>query len=108
MRALLALSLLALTACREGPEGPGLHVDADGDGVVASEDCNDHDATVYPGAPGLCDGIDNDCDGVVDNDPVNGRTFYADADGDGYGDPDDVVIACDPPEGYVYNADDCD
>jgi len=42
------------------------------------EDCNDNDASVNPGALELCDGKDNDCDGVVDeNCPV-------DLDGDGY------------------------
>lgn len=43
--------------------------DADGDGVcVADGDCNDSDATVYPGAVEICgDGKDNDCDGVIDD-----------------------------------------
>jgi hypothetical protein len=50
--------------------------DADGDGVRSCEgDCDDGDATVFPGAGELCDGLDNDCDGRVDD----GR----DEDGDG-------------------------
>ncbi len=40
--------------------------DADGDGFAAPADCNDHDATVHPGAPELCNGVDDDCDGVID------------------------------------------
>ncbi|MEZ4302371.1 MAG: MopE-related protein [Polyangiaceae bacterium] len=41
--------------------------DDDGDGVNQNDDCDDNDATVYPGAPELCDFKDNDCDGVVDD-----------------------------------------
>ena len=40
--------------------------DGDGDGVAAPADCNDNDAAVFPGAPETCDGVDNDCDGQVD------------------------------------------
>jgi Domain of unknown function (DUF4082)/Putative metal-binding motif len=43
-----------------------LEDDADGDGFAAPADCNDHDATVHPGAPELCNGVDDDCDGVID------------------------------------------
>ncbi|GEM_PF-1854167 len=39
--------------------------DADGDGHLSDEDCDDDDASVYPGASELCDGVDRDCDGVV-------------------------------------------
>jgi len=51
--------------------------DADGDGISSCDgDCDDADATVYPGAPELCDGLDNDCDPKTDE--------KVDQDGDGY------------------------
>jgi len=39
-------------------------IDKDGDGFLSPADCNDHNADVYPGAPEICDGLDNDCDGI--------------------------------------------
>ena len=86
--------------------------DLDGDGYSeANGDCDDTDDTVYPGAPEPCDGVDNDCDGLIDfQDPdVTGSTiWYFDGDDDGYGDADVATAACDPPEGYVANDLDCD
>jgi len=57
--------------------------DRDGDGFLQSQDCNDRDASIYPGAPEICgDGIDNNCDGVVDE--GCGGPTCTDIDGDGY------------------------
>ena len=57
-------------------------LDADLDGYLASEDCDDTDPYVHPNATEVCDGLDNDCDGDVDEGVLN--TYYMDADGDGY------------------------
>ncbi len=50
-----------------------------------------------------CDGIDNDLDGLVDEDAVQCR----DADGDDSGDPRDQVPGCVPVPGYVFDCHDC-
>ena len=41
--------------------------DADKDGVIAANDCNDNDKNIYPGAIELCDGVDNNCNGKIDD-----------------------------------------
>jgi N-acetylneuraminic acid mutarotase len=74
--------------------------------VMVSGDCNDGNATVYPNAPELCDGFDNDCDGVVD-DGLNLTTFYRDYDKDGYGTTATTKQACATPVGYVSEKGDC-
>jgi hypothetical protein len=69
-------------------------------------DCDDGDASINPDATEVCDEVDNDCDGGIDEGVTN--TYYRDDDGDGYGDPDDSQEACSTPSGYVSNDDDCD
>jgi hypothetical protein len=76
------------------------------DAVSVGEDCDDAEAAVHPAAEERCDGVDNNCDGRVDEGV--GTTFYADADGDGFGDAGTPVEACEQPAGTVPNADDCD
>jgi hypothetical protein len=74
--------------------------------VSNDSDCDDDDDTVYPSARELCDGVDNDCNGTIDDGGT--YTWYADADGDGFGDPTDTVEDCADPDGYVAAPDDCD
>jgi hypothetical protein len=100
------------------------HPDADGDGVgdsataveactppagyvVTGGDCDDGAPAVHPGAAEVCDGLDNDCDGTVDED-ATAATYYADGDGDGFGDPARSVTACAAPAGHVAEEGDCD
>ena len=84
-------------------------VDGDGDGVSASVDCDDADAAISPGAPEVCDGIDNDCDGLTDEDPTDGVRLYVDFDGDGFGSAIFSSLFCTPPAaGYVEDSTDCD
>ena len=87
----------------------GDEVDDDGDGVdECSGDCDDAQATVFPGGVEICDGLDNDCDGT----PDDGLTFgdwFPDADGDGYGDASaPATQACNAPPGFVADHTDCD
>jgi hypothetical protein len=70
-------------------------------------DCDDMNDGVSPSAIEVCDGIDNNCNGIVDADAVAGSLYYRDADGDGYGDPETSLTACALPTGYVDNALDC-
>lgn len=97
--------------------------DADGDGfgsmsakieactapsgyVNAGNDCDDADPDTFPGAEERCDGVDNDCDSDIDEDVQS--IWYADTDGDSFGDADATLKDCDPPGGYVADDTDCD
>ncbi len=99
----------APTACDVCPDDPDpLQVDGDLDGYGIACDCNDLNDNVYPGGAELCDNRDNDCNGLIDDNPVDGRTWYLDLDGDSDGSPTETVNACQPPPGYVAESTDCD
>jgi hypothetical protein len=93
-----------------GDEGSEiLPVDEDGDTYLSDVDCDDDDPDVHPGADETCNDIDDDCNGLTDEDTaIDATAWYADADGDGYGDPGVTRTACTQPAGYVGNDDDCD
>ncbi len=93
-----------------GDAGSGTVACTQPSGTVADDsDCDDADGAVNPDATEVCNGVDDDCDGTVDEDDALGAgTWYTDADGDGYGDPADSTVACTQPSGTVADATDCE
>ncbi len=89
-------------------QGCGSGTDADGDGwTVEDGDCVDMNAEINPDATEVCDDIDNDCDGLIDE-GVPTTLWYFDEDGDGHGTPESTVDTCQQPKRYVAIGDDCD
>lgn len=80
--------------------------DIDEDGFSEPEDCDDLDPDLNPDQREACDGIDNNCNGQVDEGVTT--TVYDDADGDGYGDPDTAREVCEVGPGDVLDNTDCD
>lgn len=77
--------------------------------VANAGDCNDADAAINASAEEICNEIDDDCDGATDED-LEITVSYADADSDGFGDPNTADLSCDGtiPSGYVLDNTDCD
>jgi hypothetical protein len=71
-----------------------------------SGDCDDDDPAINPGASEVCNGSDDNCNDQIDEGVKN--TYYADTDGDGFGDSGNSVEACSQPDDYVSNSTDCD
>lgn len=85
----------------------GQENDNDGDGyTVGNGDYNDNDPNIHPGAPEVCNGIDENCDSQIDERVQT--PFSRDADIDGFGNPSNTTQPCTAPGGYVTNNTDCD
>jgi len=114
---------LTVTGVFINPTSGTYYEDSDGDGyghptssiidceqpmgyVPNNTDCDDSDPNNFPGNTEVCDGFDNNCDGIVDEGVL--LTFYADSDGDGFGNAADSVERCSAPQDYVNNDEDCD
>lgn len=87
---------LTLQACEAPP-----------DSEAAPSDCDDSSAAINPNASEICNSLDDDCDGAIDEDAIDQQNYYADSDGDGYGDSPSV-FTCNAPAGYVADNGDCD
>ena len=81
-------------------------VDNDGDGFTSDVDCDDFNIAINPAAAEVCDGIDNNCN--IEIDEFVSTEYYADLDGDGFGDVNNTIFDCTQPAGYVTNIEDCD
>ena len=113
----------------EGLEVPVWYLDGDDDGFGGDDesvtacvapsseyteqdgDCDDEDSAISPDGAEVCDGTDNDCDGLTDDEDPDTplSTWYWDEDGDGAGDDTVTTQACAPPSGYVSaDSADCD
>jgi len=80
--------------------------------AIRGGDCDDERANVRPTAPEVCDGLDNDCDEVVDDPGAAGcSAFYPDLDEDSFGAIEGGLCLCaaDPETGYTSKTPtDCD
>ena len=97
-----------------------VYTDADGDGygvatgetsctesTITPGDCDDNNEAINPVAAEICNDVDDNCDGTIDEGVKT--MYYTDADGDGYGDINALAVeACTAPTGSVDNNDDCD
>jgi gliding motility-associated-like protein len=75
-------------------------------GILDNTDCNDADATLSPSAQEICNSIDDNCNFEIDE--GLSITYYADVDGDGFGDGNNFILACSLPVNYVLDTQDCD
>ena len=91
-------------------DGSVAYEDADADGWAACEECDDADAAVHPDADEICNEIDDDCDGDIDDDDselTDAETWYIDHDDDGFGSDDYTQTTCEAPSGYTEDNTDC-
>ena len=115
MRHLVAcFACAAVTAGCLAPDGlVARTLDRDGDGEqtvrVGGTDCDDNDPTIGRQQPERCgNGLDDDCDGLLDEDGIGAVRVFRDGDGDGFGDPATGRDACAPEPDEVVDGSDCD
>ena len=99
------------------------YVDSDGDGfgdvsidsiacdlpigyVLDSTDCDDSNELIFPTATDICNSIDDNCNGLIDEDAIFVQ-YFLDSDADGYGDLSIDSMSCTIVSGYVENDLDC-
>jgi len=90
---------------------PAAGLDLDNDGFSERDgDCDDTRADINPDAPELCgDHVDNDCDRFTDEPSgIGAQIFFADQDGDSFGDPNAWLTSCEPMRGFTDDSSDCD
>ena len=86
-------------------EGDACDDDIDGDGANNDVDCGSADPGVHPGAKEQCNGIDDDCDGQIDEDADGNCTnYYVDSDGDGTGKSSTGLCLCAPNATHTATA----
>ncbi len=109
--------------------GTNWYVDGDGDGegagasaatactapaghVANADDCDDANEAVHAGAAEVCNTLDDDCDGEIDDADdgiTDATTYYGDDDADGYGEDNDPIVACPAnADGLATEGGDCD
>ena len=71
--------------CMKDVDGDGFGDQDAPEGIINGSDCDDNRDNVNPTSNEICDELDNDCDELVDEEPVDGSVFYEDQDGDGFG-----------------------
>ncbi len=93
------LFVFMVSGCKGGPNDSGDAIDADGDGWPVETDCDDSDPEISPSQPELCNGIDDNCDGLIDDETsLDAPAWHPDLDGDGYGNAYDPLYACEEPD----------
>ncbi|MFT4980090.1 MAG: hypothetical protein ACI8S6_006002 [Myxococcota bacterium] len=81
-------------------------LDGETSDIIGGTDCDDSDPGPGANVPEVCDGLDQNCDGVADDGVTT--TCYADYDQDGYGYDTNSVEGCDQPDLFVTTVGDCD